>query len=68
MNILTAIFLALAAYIYIYKRCLVLGVVGFGGWPAIIAFRPSFIEGRRLDESDAEEVSKIIHKLIDLKN
>jgi len=59
--------LGLATFIYVYKRSLELGVVGSGGSPAGIRFRPSFIEGKYIEAVAAEKVVEIIHELIDLR-
>ena len=67
MLLLTVVFLGLAVFIYVHSRSLELGVVGSGGNPAVIRFKPSFIEGKRIEAAAAEEVSEIIHELIDMR-
>ena len=55
--------------IYIYRRFLVVGVIGSGGLvPATVAFKPSFIEGKSIDADDAEIVGRILQTLVDAKN
>jgi len=67
---LTCIFIGIGCYIYIFWRCLIIGVVGAGGnlRPVRIAFKPSFIEGKAIDADAAEVVGKIIQALIDRKS
>ncbi|MDR0520322.1 MAG: hypothetical protein LBH00_00560 [Planctomycetaceae bacterium] len=61
-------FAGLAVWWYIYKRLMLIGVWGTGGGIAAVLFRPSFIEGKRIDLSAAEEVTEIIRLLVDRYN
>ncbi len=64
---LAAALFGVAWFIYVFKRYLHIGVIGVGGAPAAIEFRPSFIEGKHIDANAAEEVANIIQALIDAK-
>ena len=63
-----AIFFGIGYAIYVFWRVLVVGAIGTGGHPATITFKPSFIEGKSINGSSAEEVGKIIQILIDSKS
>lgn len=77
MLFIAAIFFGIGYLIYHLSRFLVIGVVGFGGsskdaWganrAAAIAFKPSFIEGQKIDADAAERVGIIIQALVDRKS
>ena len=61
----TAIFFGIGYAIYFFWRVVVVGVIGTGGHPATISFKPSFIEGKGIDDKAAEEVGRIIQALMD---
>ncbi len=65
--LLAAAMFGIAWFIYVFKRYLLVGAIGIGGVPAAIEFRPSFIEGKHIDASAAEEVANIIQELVDAK-
>ena len=61
-----AIFFGIGYFIYMYRSFLVVGVAGFNGLlPAVIVFKPSFIEGITIDAEAAEKVGQIIQRLMD---
>ena len=77
MLFIAVIFFAIGYLIYRLRRWLIIGVVGFGGsgrdaWgfdrAAVIAFKPSFIEGQNIDADAAERVGIIIQALVDKKS
>lgn len=61
----TVVLFGIGYAIYYFYRVLVVGVVGTGGHPATISFKPSFIEGKGVDDKAAEEVGRIIQALMD---
>ena len=74
---LAIIFFGIAYLIYRFNRYLIVGVTSFGGsgkdsWgtdrAAVIEFKPSFIEGQKIDVDSAERVGIIIQALLDRKS
>ncbi|MDR0870473.1 MAG: hypothetical protein LBN39_06735 [Planctomycetaceae bacterium] len=62
-------FIVAGVFIYIYNRFLLVGVGTTGGTGLAFAqFRPSFIEGQRIDMQAAEQVGELIRLLVDTKN
>ena len=64
---LAIIFFGIAYLIYRLNRYFVIGVFGFGGTLVGATFKPSFIEGQKIDADAAERVGVIIQALVDLK-
>ena len=64
---IAVIFFGIAYLIYRLNRYFVIGVFGFGGTLVGAVFKPSFIEGQKIDADAAERVGVIIQALVDIK-
>jgi hypothetical protein len=67
-GIMTVIGGALAFIYYYLNKTLSLGIYEIGGMASGIEIKRSVIEGKKLDETDAEKVESILKKLIDKYN
>ena len=68
MLFLATVFFGVGYLIYFFWRYLYVGVQGAGGLPAVINFKPSFIEGKTIDADSAEVAGRIIQALVNLKS
>lgn len=52
-------------WFYENEQGISLGFVEISAWSSGVSFKPSFVEGQRIDEKSAERVSNIIRNLVD---
>jgi hypothetical protein len=68
MLFLDVVLFGIGCIVYRFWRHLVVGVIGVGGHPAMILFKPSFIEGQSINAAAAEEVGPIIREVMDSRS
>jgi hypothetical protein len=65
---IASVFVGVGCLIYFLSRYVYIGVQSAGGSPAIVLFKPSFIEGKTVDGDSTDIAGKIIQALVDLKS
>ena len=62
--LIVALFIALSLLLYYLNKRFYVGVLGQGGWPVLLIFKPNVIEGVELNLDKAIELSEVIQQLV----